>query len=82
MKIEKNVIKGVLENGKVIDGGAVVVNGRISKSAPNGGCGAPGCECSPGHWISVVLPRTPAGEVESVLISFDTKEEMENFLKN
>lgn len=81
MKIEKVKYSGVSADGKVASGGAVETAGKICMSAEKGGCGAPGCNCSPGHWISVFLPRTRGGIVEGIEVSFDSKDEMDEFMK-
>ena len=81
MKIEKNITYNVYPDGRVLSGGAVVVNGRIAMSRGEG-CGSEGCNCSDGYWISITLPRAFGAIVESVIVKFDNKEEMESFFKN
>lgn len=56
MKIEYFEIK-CDKNGNTKPNGAVAVNGAIIKSARKGGCGLEGCNCSPGRYITIVLPR-------------------------
>jgi len=68
---------GTFEDGEL---GAVHTEGNISISHPDGGCGMPGCECSPGHWISVALPRTEDGVVRGVTFKFNSREELEEYL--
>lgn len=63
------------------EAGSVCVTGRTLLSHPEGGCGAPGCNCSPGHWINVVNPRTPDGVVAGFTIYFDSRKSLENYLK-
>ena len=77
MKISHFVHVGVLPDGRVPTGGAVEVNGRASESAPEGGCGAEGWQCSPGHWISRVHPRTEDGVVFGYTAHFDSQQELE-----
>lgn len=62
------------------EAGAVVTTGRISTSHPKGGCGAGRCNCSPGHWLSVVKPRTENGIVEGYYIQFDSRKELETYV--
>jgi len=47
------------------------------QSAPEGGCGAEGCPCSPGHWISRVHLRTEDGVVFGYTAHFDSRQELE-----
>lgn len=81
MKIETFKHTNVLPNGtfKTKKGG-VETEGRISRSAKNGGCGMKGCHCSDGHWITIIKPRTKKGVVEGIKVKFDNKLEMEAFL--
>ena len=74
--------ENVLPDGTFKDQpGAVVTNGKTNMSAPNGGCGLPGCNCSPGHYIAVIKPRTENGIVEDITIHFRDKEEMNTFIE-
>ena len=75
MKIEESVVKNVLPDGKVLDGGAVITKGGVRMSTGEG-CGIPGCHCSDGYWISIILPRNEKGEVRSVRVIFDSLDEM------
>jgi len=81
MRIEKFVNTNVAEDGKTQGGGAVVVNGGIHTSAPEGGCGSGNCNCSPGHWITIIMPRTIDGKVECIRVQFDSKAEKDKYLK-
>lgn len=76
MKITHFVHTDVSPDGLVPTGGAVVVDGRVGYSAPDGGCGSEGCNCSPGHWFSKVHPRTPDGVVFGYTAHFSSREEM------
>lgn len=81
MKIEKIKHTGVNKDGTFKTGaGSVEVNGRIYMSSENGGCGIPGCKCSPGHWIIISLPRK-GSLVEEMKVSFDNKNELDRFLQ-
>lgn len=68
---------GVAPDGRVDGGGAVNVEGSTRYSAPEGGCGSRGCNCSPGHWLSVIEPRTPDGVVAGYTAHFDSRAELE-----
>lgn len=82
MRIETHKYEGVNPNGTFSNGlgGAVVTEGRLTQSARNGGCGLDGCNCSPGHYISITKPRTEDGIVEGITVVFDNQEEMDSFL--
>lgn len=56
-------------------------NGAIVMSPPGGGCGIPTCDCSPGHWISILMPRKEDGDAEGIVVWFDDKAEMDLFFK-
>jgi hypothetical protein len=60
--------------------GAVYADGGINVSSPDGGCGMDGCNCSPGHYISVSLPRTKDGIVRGVTFRFKSREELLHYL--
>jgi len=77
MKISHFTHTGVSPDGLVPSGGSVEVNGRVIQSDINGGCGSEGCPCSPGHWISVVRPRTEDGIVFGYTARFDSRQELE-----
>ena len=63
--------------------GAVNISGGISFSHPAGGCGSPGCKCSPGWWISIALPVDSAGLVRGLTLTFpDGVRSMRDFLSN
>jgi hypothetical protein len=81
MKIETYIHKGVKEDGTFEhEAGAVHVEGNVGLSAPGGGCGASGCKCSPGHWISAALPRDSDGVVRGFTIRFKSREELLNYI--
>jgi hypothetical protein len=80
MKFEKFVHKGVKEDGTFKrELGAVKTKGSILIGRGKG-CGLPECNCSPGFFLSVCLPRTKKGVVEGVLIKFDNEEELNKYL--
>jgi hypothetical protein len=62
--------------------GAVVTTASVTMSYNNesGGCGLSGCNCSPGHWLSIVKARTDDGIVEGFTIHFDNKNEMDEHI--
>ncbi len=80
MKIEKFVNTGVNKDGIIEGGGAVITDGGIRMSPPNGGCTIETCSCSEGHWLSIILPRTEDGVVEGVKVKFDSAPEMTQLL--
>jgi hypothetical protein len=61
--------------------GSVHIEGHITISHPKSGCGMDGCNCSPGHWISVALPRTNKGIVRGMTIQFKNRKELEKYLQ-
>lgn len=77
MDIEYFAVTGVGPDGLVQGGGAVAIDGGVRRSAPQGGCGAPGCACSPGHWISVIQPRSEDGVVAGYTAHFSSREELD-----
>lgn len=80
MKIEK-IKHTVNPDGTFKDkDGSVETSGKISMSAEKGGCGVPGCSCSPGHWIMTCSPRK-GSTVECIKVIFDSKNEMDDFFK-
>ena len=70
-------IAGVAPDGRVEAGGAVHVDGRYIRSAVDGGCGNPGCACSPGHWLTKTFPRTENGTVVGYTARFPSREALE-----
>ena len=82
MRIEKFKHENVLPNGTFKNRpGAIEVNGMITLSHFNGGCGLEGCNCSEGHWINVALPRTNKGIVEGITLYLDSREQVLDFIK-
>jgi len=77
MNIKPFIYSGVAQDGRTSSGGLVDVHGSISKSAPGGGCGNDGCECSPGHWICITNPRTESGAVLGYTVFFGTRRKLE-----
>ena len=78
MKIKTFRHENVLPNGTFADrDGAVEVSGKIVMSQNSGGCGLDTCNCSEGHWITIVKPRTSDGIVEGVSVKFDDMKEMQ-----
>lgn len=73
MRIEKYIHTDIPDNKEEAE---VEILGGISLSQSDGGCDAKGCNCSPGHWMAIRLPRTDDGTVEGISVYFDSKEEM------
>lgn len=63
---------GTLEN----DLGSVETKAWNAISAPKGGCGSPGCDCSPGHWLVIVKARTAKGVVTGKTLYFATRKDL------
>ena len=82
MRITKILHKNVGENGETKGGGAIYVNGAIIMSQENGGCNEPTCNCSNGHWIAILKPRTHDGIVSGIKVNFSNKSEYDEFIKN
>lgn len=83
MKIESFKWEGVKPNGTFEnEAGAVETKGKIVMSDPNGGCGLENCNCSEGHWISIIKPRTEEGIVEGIKVKFENSFEMDTFIKS
>ena len=81
MKFSTFSTKNVFMDGSVKNGGAVHTEGQIQTSVPKGGCGAGNCNCSEGHWISIILPRTSGGVVKGITVKFKDRKEMLKVLK-
>lgn len=62
--------------------GAIRLTGGISFSDPAGGCGTPGCNCSPGWWFMVALPVDHNGIVKGWTIDFNNVKDMRDFLES
>lgn len=62
--------------------GSVNMEGGLTLSDPSGGCGSPGCKCSPGWWISIALPADSSGKVKGWSIRFENVLDMRLFLGN
>lgn len=56
------------------------LEGKIITSVKSGGCGLPGCGCSPGHWISVAEPVNEDSILKITKFRFDSREELEEFI--
>lgn len=79
MEIVKTIHENVNYDGTFSDNaGAVETGGCIRMS--EGGCDIEGCNCSPGQWICISLPREH-GRVEVVTVNFDSPEEFNRFLR-
>ena len=63
MKFSTFINKNVRKNGTLKSGGSVYVEGSIQLSDTKGGCGLGECNCSEGHWLSIVMTRTKCGTV-------------------
>ncbi len=81
MKFSTFINKNVRKDGTLKSGGAVHVEGTIQSSDPKGGCGLGKCNCSEGHWLSIVMPRTKSGTVRGIMVTFKDRKEMLKVLK-
>ncbi|MHC4463628.1 MAG: hypothetical protein ACYS30_19690 [Planctomycetota bacterium] len=72
----------VNKDGTCKSGGAVETKGVVRLSSRGGGCTLNKCNCSPGHWICVTLPRTNKGVVEGVTLYFDNEKQLTTFAKS
>jgi len=82
MEINKFKHNDVNEDGTCLTGGAVEIGGSVRFSDKEGGCGSMGCDCSPGHWVCIIFPRTEDGNVNGVSINFDNKIQLIKFIEN
>lgn len=82
MKIEKIVHENVKRNGTFEDRPGAVETDGVIRMSDGDGCGAQGCHCSDGHWISVFLPRNSYGIVEGIKVTFDDGNEMQRFFNS
>lgn len=81
MKIEKFIESHVKEDGTFDDKPGAICTGGSIRMSTGEGCGVPGCHCSDGFWISIILPKTEEGVVEDIKATFDTKKELTEFLR-
>lgn len=81
MKFSTFMYKNVRKDGTIKSGGAIHVEGTIQYSDPKGGCGLGECNCSEGHWLSIVMPRTKSGSVRGLLVTFKNRKEMLKVLR-
>lgn len=81
MKFSTFMYKNVRKNGTLKSGGSIYVEGTIQSSDPKGGCGLGECNCSEGHWLSIVMPRTKSGSVRGLLVTFKDRKEMLKVLR-
>jgi hypothetical protein len=79
-EISVYIHKQVKPNGGCKDGGAVHTEGHLQISHPKGGCGLGRCNCSPGHWIAVSMPRTDSGVVKGITFTFNSRTELLKYL--
>jgi hypothetical protein len=61
--------------------GSVNLSGSLTLSAPSGGCGSPGCKCSPGWWICATLPMDPSGMVKGFTLEFSSPRDLGEFVE-
>jgi hypothetical protein len=71
--IEYFIYADVPADGRFPTGGMIGVRGGQTRSAPEGGCGNEGCDCSPGHWITWSLPGRPDGTVLGYTVRFRSR---------
>jgi hypothetical protein len=82
MKIESIDYAGVRKDGLFKnEAGSVCTKGLVRMGAGQG-CGLGTCKCSPGYWITIMLPRTPKGEVHGIRVLFKDKREFERFMRS
>jgi hypothetical protein len=55
--------------------------GGIISSSPKGGCGFSTCNCSPGHWISVLEPVGEDNILRILKFRFSSRLELEDFIE-
>jgi hypothetical protein len=63
------------------EAGAVKTKKGVTTSAPAGGCGSYGCNCSPGHWISLGNARTKTGVVSGKTLYFKSRKDLLEYMK-
>lgn len=79
MEMQKIIHENVKRDGTFEDQlGAVETDGCI-RIGMDDGCGLPGCNCSPGYWLTIMLPREN-GRVEGIKVTFDSKKDMDRYL--
>jgi len=49
-------------------------------SAPKGGCGSPGCNCSPGHWICITN-ALKNGTITGKTLHFASRKDLLEYMK-
>ena len=74
MRIERDTIKVDESNKNMYE-----LEGKIVVSHPKGGCGMGHCNCSPGHWISMIEPIQD-GEIKITKFVFDSREELDRHI--
>lgn len=85
MKFEKIIHTGVEADGKLKNGGAVEVDGKVIVT--RGNCGSDECHCSDGFFLTIIMPRrklTKGGKygiVEGIKVQFDSLKDLEANLK-
>ena len=80
MRIEKLIHTSVQPDGTFLyKKGSVHTEGACAIGWGEG-CGLDHCNCSPGYWVSIILPRTEEGVVEVAKVSFTDLKEMETIL--
>lgn len=80
MKLRKIIHKNVLTDGTFSNKrGAIVTTGTI-RMGRGEGCGLRGCNCSPGYYVTILMPLKN-GIVEGVNATFEGEREMNDFLE-
>lgn len=73
---------GVLKDGTFKDEpGAVNINAGNSISAPKGGCGMDGCNCSPGHWLVIGNGLSAKGVISGKTLYFVSRKDLLMYIK-
>jgi hypothetical protein len=77
MRIETIQYDDVPEDGQIGEAALVPVDGSVSTSPPDGGCGIAGCPCLRGHYFMRLYPRDNHGTVFGYIAEFESREELE-----
>jgi len=82
IKVETFTHTGVKEDGTFENQrGAIGTKAKVTFSAPRGGCGVTGCNCSPGQWVCFSTGRTDTGNVAVTTLWFNSRKELLKFGK-
>lgn len=79
MKITKTITKHDLYDLEPVEVNDLV-SGGITESHKDGGCGTENCNCSPGHWVTINLPMDDNGDVETIRVDFENRDDLIRFI--